>query len=153
MKKLSIAISLITLLFTPHLYASSKANVEFLNSGSVFAKSSNMPFSEAVRVDNTLYISGQLGITPGTLSLVDGGIKAEAKQTMNNIKTILKAHNLTMKNVVKCTVMLADMADWPAFNEVYQSFFSKPYPARSAFGTNGLGLGAKTEVECMAVFY
>ena len=152
MKKLSTIITLATLLFTSHLYADSSAKVEYLDTGSVFPKSANMPFSEAVRVDNTLYISGQLAVTPGTLKLVEGGIDAETTQTMNNIKTILAAHDLTMKNVVKCTVMLADMKDWPRFNEIYTSFFSKPYPARSAFGANGLGLGAKVEVECIAVF-
>ncbi len=152
MKKLSTIITLATLLFTSHLYAGSSAKVEYLDTGSVFPKSANMPFSEAVRVDNTLYISGQLAVTPGTLKLVEGGIDAETTQTMNNIKTILAAHDLTMKNVVKCTVMLADMKDWPRFNEIYTSFFSKPYPARSAFGANGLGLGAKVEVECIAVF-
>ncbi|MDO7084465.1 Rid family detoxifying hydrolase [Pseudocolwellia sp. AS88] len=152
MKKLSTIITLATLLFTSHLYAGSSAKVEYLDTSSVFPKSANMPFSEAVRVDNTLYISGQLAVTPGTLKLVEGGIDAETTQTMNNIKTILAAHDLTMKNVVKCTVMLADMKDWPRFNEIYTSFFSKPYPARSAFGANGLGLGAKVEVECIAVF-
>jgi enamine deaminase RidA (YjgF/YER057c/UK114 family) len=68
---------------------------------------------------------------------------------MANIKTTLEAHGYTMGNLVKCTVMLADMADWQTFNEVYKTFFSGDYPARSAFGTNGLALGARVEVECV----
>jgi enamine deaminase RidA (YjgF/YER057c/UK114 family) len=69
---------------------------------------------------------------------------------MENIATVLKANGLAMSDIVKCTVMLADMADWGAFNEVYRSFFTPPYPARSAFGATGLGLGARAEVECIA---
>jgi 2-iminobutanoate/2-iminopropanoate deaminase len=110
-----------------------------------------LPFSEAVRVGNTLYLSGQIGVTPGTMTLVAGGMQAEARQTMENIRTTLTAHGYAMSDVVKCTVMLADMADWPAFNTVYQTFFTPPFPARSALGANGLALGARVEVECMAV--
>jgi 2-iminobutanoate/2-iminopropanoate deaminase len=120
----------------------------FLNSGVVLPK--DLPFSEAVLVGDTLYLSGQLGVEPGTLKLVSGGLKAEARQTMQNIKTSLEAHGYSMKQLVKCTVMLADMADWPAFNEIYKTFFEGKYPARSAFGTTGLALGARVEVECIA---
>ena len=122
---------------------------QFLNSGKVLP--STLPFSEAVRVGNTVYLSGQIGITTGAMTLVPGGIQAEARQTMENIRTTLAAHGLTMSNVVKCTVMLADMADWPAFNTIYQTFFTPPFPARSALGANGLALGARVEVECLAV--
>lgn len=122
---------------------------QFLNSGKVLP--ATLPFSEAVRVGNTLYLSGQIGITPGSLTLVPGGIEAEARQTMENIRTTLAAHGYAMTDIIKCTVMLADMKDWPAFNAVYQTFFSPPYPARSAFGTNGLAVGARVEVECTAV--
>lgn len=111
----------------------------------------SLPFSDAVRAGNTLYLSGQIGVVPGTLRLVEGGIRAEAGQAMRNIQTTLESHGLGMQDVVKCTVMLADMADWPAFNEVYRTFFEKPFPARSAFGANGLALGARVEVECIAV--
>jgi 2-iminobutanoate/2-iminopropanoate deaminase len=121
---------------------------QFLNSGKVFPK--DLPFSEAVLTGNTLYLSGQLGVEPGTLKLVSGGFQAEARQTMQNIKTSLEAHGYSMKQLVKCTVMLADMADWPAFNEIYKTFFEGKYPARSAFGTTGLALGARVEVECIA---
>ena len=121
---------------------------EFLNSGKVVP--TTLPFSEAVRVDDTLYLSGQIGIVPGTLKLVPGGIREEARQTMENIRTSLEAHGYMMRDVVKCTVMLADIAEWGAFNEVYRTFFSAPYPARSALGANGLALGARVEVECIA---
>ena len=110
-----------------------------------------LPFSEAVRVDDTLYLSGQIGVKPGTLELVPGGIKAEAQQTLENIRTVLKANGMTMANVVKCTVMLADIDEWSVFNEVYASFFTPPYPARSAFAASGLALNGRIELECLAV--
>lgn len=123
--------------------------VEFLNSGSVLP--GELPFSEAVRVGDTLYLSGQIGVVPGTLELVPGGLEAEARQTLKNIQAILGAHGYTIRDVVKCTVMLADMSEWAAFNDVYRSFFEPPYPARSAFGADGLALGARVELECIAV--
>jgi 2-iminobutanoate/2-iminopropanoate deaminase len=123
--------------------------VQFLNSGKVLPTS--LPFSEAVRVGDTLYLSGQIGIVPGTLKLVPGGIKEETRQTMENISATLDAHGYAMRDVVKCTVMLADIAEWAAFNEVYRTFFSGRYPARSALGASGLALGARVEVECIAV--
>lgn len=109
-----------------------------------------LPFSEIVRVGDMLYLSGQMGNLPGTLTLALGGMEAQARQTMQNIKTSLEAHGYAMRNIVKCTVMLADMADWPAFNAVYTTFFDKPYPARSAFGASGLALGGLLEVEVIA---
>lgn len=123
--------------------------VRHLNSGAVLP--TKLPFSEAVEVGGTLYLSGQIGIRPGTLELVPGGIEAEARRTMENIKTTLEAHGYSMRDVVKCTVMLADIAEWGAFNEVYKTYFAEPYPARSALGANGLALGARVEVECVAV--
>lgn len=123
--------------------------VTFLNSGQVLP--ATLPFSEAVRVGNLLILSGQIGNRPGALELVPGGIAEEARQVMENIRTTLTAHGAGMQDVVKCTVMLADMADWPAFNEIYRGFFTPPYPARSALGANGLALGARVEVECIAV--
>ncbi|MFU8815169.1 MAG: RidA family protein [Pseudomonadales bacterium] len=128
--------------------AAEPARVEHLNSGRVLP--TNLPFSEAVRVDGTLYLSGQIGVKPGVLELVEGGMAAEARQTMDNIRTTLQAHGHDMSDVVKCTVMLADMDEWGAFNEIYVEYFTAPYPARSAFGANGLALGARLEVECIA---
>ncbi len=124
-------------------------SVTFLNSGQVLP--ADLPFSEAVRVGSTLYLSGQVGIVPGTMNLVPGGIEAETRQTMENIKTTLEAHGYSIGDIVKCTVMLADIADWRTFNDIYGEFFANQYPARSALGANGLALGARVEVECIAV--
>ena len=125
-------------------------SVEFLNSGKVLPTS--LPFSEAVRVGQTVYLSGQMGIVPGEMRMAPGGIREQSRQTMENIQTTLQAHGMTMRNVVKCTVMLADISDWPAFNEVYRTYFDEGrMPARSAFGANALALGGRVEVECMAV--
>lgn len=109
-----------------------------------------LPFSEAVRVGDVVYLSGQVGVLPGQMVLVSGGIEPESHQTMRNIEAVLKANDLVLSDVIKCTVMLADMAEWETFNTVYRSYFSPPYPARSAMGVNGLALGAKVEVECLA---
>jgi 2-iminobutanoate/2-iminopropanoate deaminase len=128
--------------------AKQPATVEFLNSGKVVPTS--LPFSEAVRVDNMLYLSGQVGIEPGTLKLVPGGLKQETRQAMNNIKTTLEAHGYTMRDLVKCTVMLSDISKWAEFNEIYKTYFAGRYPARSALGANGLALGAQVEIECIA---
>jgi reactive intermediate/imine deaminase len=103
-----------------------------------------------VRVGNTLYLSGQIGIVPGTMKLVPGGMPEEAKQTMENIRISLEAHGYQMSDVVKCTVMLADIGEWSAFNQIYRTYFTGKYPARSALGANGLALGARVEVECIA---
>ncbi|MCH2134196.1 MAG: Rid family detoxifying hydrolase [Phycisphaerales bacterium] len=123
--------------------------VEFLNPGTVLP--SGFPFSEAVRVDNTLYLSGMVGVKPGTTELVAGGIEAESRQTMDNIRMTLEAHGASMDDVVKCTVMLADISEWSRFNDIYKTYFNGRYPARSALGANGLALGARIEVECIAV--
>ncbi len=120
----------------------------FLNSGAVLP--ATLPFSEGVRLGSLVLLSGQIGVKPGTLELVPGGMPAEARQTMENIRASLEANGLTMANIVKCTVMLADMSEWGAFNEIYGTYFAAPYPARSAFGTSGLALGARVEVECIA---
>jgi 2-iminobutanoate/2-iminopropanoate deaminase len=113
-------------------------------------RSGSAPLSEAVRVGSMLYLSGQLGVdASGTLA--SGGIKGETKQVMENIRNTLEKNNSGMDRVVKCTVMLTDIADRSAMNEVYVTFFSKDrLPARSAFGTTGLALGAKVEIECLA---
>ena len=136
-------------LFALSVAAAKPPAAEFLNSGKVYP--TTLPLSEAVRVGNTLYLSGQIGIEPGTLKLVPGGMREESRQVMTNIKITLEAHGYTMRDVVKCTVMLADIAKWGEFNEVYKTFFSAPFPARSALGANGLALGAQVEVECIAV--
>ena len=110
----------------------------------------SLPFSEAVRVGEVLYLSGQIGLAPGTLDLVPGGIEAEAAQTLDHVQAIVERHGATVEDVFKCTVFLADIAEWPAFNDVYREYFSPPYPARSALAASGLALGARVEVECLA---
>ena len=108
-----------------------------------------LPFSSAVRVGDLLILSGQLGNMPD--GKLPPGIEAQAKQGMENIGAILKAQGLGFGDVVKCTVMLDDMKDWPAFNAVYVTYFPDgKFPARSAFGADGLALGALVEVECWA---
>ncbi len=116
------------------------------------AKELNLQFSEAVRVGDMLYLSGQLGILPGSTELAGGGIEGEARQTMDNIKAVLERYGSSMDRVVKCTVMMADIAEWSKFNEVYVTYFPGPKPARSAFAAAGLALGAKVEVECWASY-
>lgn len=118
---------------------------------SAAAKEAHLPFSEAVRVGDVLYLSGALGNVPGRMELVPGGLEAETHQTMRNIERVLRDNGLTLDDVFKCTVMLADMADWPAFNKAYTPYFNPDrLPARSAFGAGGLALGAAVELECWA---
>jgi len=110
----------------------------------------NLPFSEAVRVGNMLYLSGQIGVSQGTNTLVPGGIKAETRQAMDNIKGVLEKYGSSLDQIVKCTVMLADMDEWDDMNSVYVTYFPEHFPARSAFGASGLALGARVEIECWA---
>jgi reactive intermediate/imine deaminase len=124
------------------------ANPQHSNAGSGLPD--DMPFSATVRQGDVLYLSGQLGTLPGTKTLVAGGIRAEAEQTIRNIETLLNAHGRSLRDLIRCTVMLADIGEWATFNEVWMSLLEKPYPARSAFATNGLALGARVEVECSA---
>ena len=124
------------------------AEVEYIQAPG--AEELSLPFSTAVRVDNTLYLSGNIGNLPGTLSLAEGGIQGETRQVMENIKAALALADATMADIVKCTVFIEEMTDWPAMNEVYVTYFDKP-PARSAVGADGLALGALVEIECIAV--
>jgi 2-iminobutanoate/2-iminopropanoate deaminase len=111
----------------------------------------NLPFSEGVRVGNMLYLSGVIGNIPGEKQLMTGGIKAETKQTMENIKRILERHGSSINQLVSCKIMLADMKDWNAMNEVYLTYFPQDkLPARSALGASGLALNSRVEIECIA---
>jgi reactive intermediate/imine deaminase len=122
--------------------------VEYLNAPGT--EELNLPFSAAVRVDKTLYLSGNIGNLPGTLDLAPGGIQGETRQAMENIRQALENFGSSMDRVVKCTVFLADMNEWAAMNEVYRSYFTTP-PARSALGASGLALNGRVEIECIAV--
>ena len=107
------------------------------------------PFSSAVRVGDVLYLSGQIGIAPD--GKLPAGFEAQAKQTMENVGAALKARGLGWGDVFKCTVMIDNMADWPKFNTIYVPYFpAGKLPARSAFGADGLALGALLELECLA---
>lgn len=126
------------------------ADVDVAYLASERAKSLDLPFSEAVRVGDMLYLSGQLGNLPGTMDLAAGGIEGQTRQVMTNIQRILEANNSALDRIVKCTVMMADMAEWPKLNEIYVTYFPGPKPARSAFGATGLALDARVEIECWA---
>jgi reactive intermediate/imine deaminase len=132
----------------PEQAADSRMEVEHLMSTAT--SEMGLPFSDAVRVGNMLYLSGQIGNVPGTLDLVHGGMTEETRQTLENIRTILERHGSSLDNVVKCTVMIEDMSQWPAMNEVYRTFFTEHLPARSAVGADGLALNAAVEIECFA---
>lgn len=106
------------------------------------------PFSAAVWAGDTLYISGQIGYKDGQLV---AGFEAQSRQAMDNIFETLKQAGLQRDDLAKCTIMIGDMKKWPEFNKIYQSYFEpNRYPARSAFGANGLALGADVEIECIA---
>jgi len=113
------------------------------------AGNSSLPFSSAVRVGDMLYLSGQIG-TDSTGKLVAGGIGPETRQAMENIRAVVERDGSSMDRVVKCLVMLADMGDWGAMNQVYVTYFPSHLPARSAMGASGLALGARVEIECFA---
>ena len=109
------------------------------------------PYSQAIEANGTVYVSGQLGIDPATGSFAEGGAVAQARQSLTNISNILKEAGLSMKNVVKVTVLLADINDFAAVNEIYKDFFEAPFPARSAFAVAALLKGGKIEIEAIAV--
>ncbi len=135
--------------FAALLGCGNKTTVQYLNSPAL--EKLNFPFSEAVRVNDMLYLSGQIGNVPGQKKLVEGGIEAETRQTLENIKSTLQRYGSDMDGVVKCTIFLADIAEWPRMNEVYKTYFKSHYPARSAVAGSGLALSARVEIECIAV--
>ncbi|MBR2630413.1 MAG: RidA family protein [Bacteroidaceae bacterium] len=108
------------------------------------------PYSQAIEANGFVYVSGQLPIDPSTGSFVEGGIQIEARQSLTNIKNILAEAGLGMENVVKVTVLLADINNFAAVNDVYAEFFQAPYPARSAFAVAALPKGANIEIEAIA---
>ena len=109
------------------------------------------PYSQAIEANGTVYVSGQLPVDPHTGQMIEGDIKALAHQVFKNISQILSAAGLGLDNVVKVTVMMADMNDFAEMNEVYASYFSEPYPARSAYAVKTLPKNSRLEIECIAV--
>lgn len=138
-----VALSLVAMTATAQA-----ADPEYIRSPKTAAL--NLPFSDAVRAGGLLFLSGQIGNVPGTTKLAEGGIEGESRQAMQNIGAILKASNSSWQRVVKCTIFLSDINDWPAFNAVYREYFTTTLPARSALAASGLAMGAKVEVECIA---
>jgi 2-iminobutanoate/2-iminopropanoate deaminase len=146
LRGLRTVFSVVALLAAAGSVAADKA--QFLNSPRAIEL--DRPFSEAVRAGDFLFLSGQIGEVAATGKLAEGGLEPEARQTLNNVKSVLEAHGASLSDVVKCTVFLADIAEWPAFNSIYRQFFQKPYPARSALAASGLAMNARVELECIA---
>jgi reactive intermediate/imine deaminase len=123
-------------------------NPEFINLVEPFP----YPFSSAVKIGNLIYVSGQIGsrVENGAPVLVKGGIEAESRQALDNVKAVLEKAGTSMDRVVKCTVMLADMKEWPKLNAIYATYFPGPKPARAAFGATALAMNARVEVDCIA---
>ncbi len=145
--KVILAIATGVLMMSSGADAQTRPAVEHLGKPSLNGQP--LPFSDAVRVGDVLYLSGQLGV--GTDGKLPDGIEAQTKQALENVGAILKRAGLGYTDVFHCTVMLKDMADWPAMNKVYVTYFPEgKRPARSAFGASGLALGALIELECQA---
>ena len=108
------------------------------------------PYSQAIRVGNLVYTSGQIPIDPSTGSFVEGGIKEQTRQSLANVKAVLEEAGTSMANVIKTTVFMADMADFADMNAIYAEFFTKPFPARSAVAVKTLPKGALVEIEVIA---
>jgi reactive intermediate/imine deaminase len=145
--KIILATAIGALMTTNAAAAPSRPAVEHFSKPPVNGQ--RLPFSDAVRVGDTVYLSGQLGIGPD--GKLPDGIEAQTKQAMENVGAALKRAGVGYDRIFHCTAFLADMKDWPAFNKVYVGYFPDgQMPARSAFGANGLALGAKLEIECQA---
>lgn len=108
------------------------------------------PYSQAIEVNGMVFASGQIPLDPATGNVVEGGIKEQTRQALTNAKAIMESAGLSLANVVKTTVFMDDMADFAAMNEVYSTFFTEPYPARSAVAVKALPKGVLVEVECIA---
>lgn len=108
------------------------------------------PYSQAIEHGGTVYVSGQIPIDPSTGELVEGGIEQQARRSLTNVRNILEAAGTGMDRVLRVSVLLADIGDFAAMNDVYAEFFSEPYPARAAYGVAGLPKGALVEIEVVA---
>lgn len=108
------------------------------------------PYSQAIEINGFVFASGQIPLDPATGNVVEGGIREQTRQALTNASNVMQAAGLSLANVVKTTVFMADMADFAAMNEVYAAFFSEPYPARSAVAVKTLPKGVLVEIECIA---
>jgi 2-iminobutanoate/2-iminopropanoate deaminase len=141
-----IPVFLLILIFS--CTTSQKTELKFLKSKE--EKKKDLPFSDAVKVGEILFLAGQIGMDHSVRKLVDGGIKEETKQALENIKAVLETNGSDMNHIVKCTVILADINDFATMNEVYKTYFKDNFPARTTFSA-GLVAGAKIEIEATAV--
>ncbi len=141
MRQVTISIAALSLLAVPAMSQEKEI---------VVPAAEGLPFSSAVRAGDLLFLSGQIGTVPGG-GLVEGGIGPETRQTMENIKAVLEAAGSSLDGVVKCTVFLKDIGEWPAMNEVYRTYFPTDPPARSAVAGSGLALNSRVEIECIAL--
>ena len=126
-------------------------NAANLQTFTIDALPAGLPFPSAVRAGDTIYVSGQVGHLPGELRLVEGGLEAEARQALAYMRQAVELAGGSLNHVVKCTVFFADMADFQAFNEIYADFFGAHRPARSGLEVQALALGARIEIECIAL--
>lgn len=110
----------------------------------------SFPFSHGAEANGVLYLSGQPSMDTATGKFIDGSLEEQFEQCFKNLESVLKAAGLTLDNVVKCTIFLIDMRDFPAVNQLYAKKFNAPYPARSCFAVSGLPLGARIEIEMIA---
>jgi 2-iminobutanoate/2-iminopropanoate deaminase len=145
-----LAWCLLTLLAAQHL-ASAPSLSGAPSHTIVYVGVPGLPISEVVRVDNMLYLSGQIGFDSASNGLITGGIRAETRQAMNNVKRVLDSQGSSMDSLIHCTVMLVDMNEWGDMNNVYAGYFDSHFPARSTLGVNGLALGARVEIVCTAL--
>ena len=149
MKSFTLAVVAMLLSLTCHGHAHGEEAIKRLSSEQF--SQLKLPFSQAVEVKGILYLSGELGVIPGKLILVEGGVIAETRQALDNIKATLERFGSGMDKVIKCTLFLADIKEWEQVNRVYIDYFKQGLPARSAVAGSGLGLGARIEIECMAL--
>lgn len=150
MHKLSLFIITSVFFLNCHAQVTSKNNSEVIFHKTHEPKKANAPFSDVVQVGDLFFLSGQVGMDHSSRKLVEGGIEAETKQTLENIKAVLSLHGLEMKNVVKCMVILDDINNFKVFNAIYTTYFPQK-PARTTFAGKDLVVGAKIEIECIAV--
>nr|WP_321411026.1 Rid family detoxifying hydrolase [uncultured Allomuricauda sp.] len=149
MKPIQCTIRVLLLIgFMATTYAQESTDIIFYKSHE--PKKQNAPYSDAVQAGNMFFLAGQIGMDQTTRTLVKGGVQDETRQAIKNIEEVLSQHDMTLENVVKCTVILADIGDFAAFNEIYTQFFTKK-PARTTFAASGLAANAHIEIDVIAV--